>query len=175
MDMRSPLTLTATILVALIVAMSAQTLSAQYAEPINHGGFYLGPRLGIPFVLGLRGRYVAANDEGPVFYVDGDLATSILISTASIGGGVYPFGNVLYVGGKYHSLSTPLVEDPGATVGLFSLEVGASIALSERKNWLLLIDAGPIMNPVADQIRDLTDREYLRVLPNITLSLVGRL
>lgn len=167
------------LLVALMMIVGAATATAQsatqYAEPINHGGMYLGPRLGIPFVLGIRGRYVAANDEKPVFYVDGDLATSVLINTASIGGGVYPLGSVLYVGAKYHALSTPLIDDPGATVGLFSFEVGASIALGERKNWLLLVDAGPILNPVAQQISSVTDRDILRVLPNVTLSIVGRL
>lgn len=81
----------------------------------------------------------------------------------------------MYIGGKFHSLSTPLVDDPGATIGLFSLEVGASVALNERKSWLLLIDAGPMVNPIADQVSNLTDREYLRFLPNVTLSLVGRL
>lgn len=167
------------LVLVLVMIGSALTLSAQYstqyAEPINHGGFYLGPRIGLPFLLGFRGRYVAANDEKPVFYVDGDAATSVLISTLSIGGGFYPLGEVLYIGGKYHSLSTPLVEDPGASFGLFSLEIGASIALGERKNWLLLVDAGPIINPVADQINTATERDYLKVLPNITLSLVGRL
>ncbi|MEY2718796.1 MAG: hypothetical protein RLZZ273_162 [Bacteroidota bacterium] len=167
------------LLLVLVMIGSALTVSAQYsaqyAEPINHGGFYLGPRIGIPFLLGLRGRYVAANDEKPVFYVDGDAATSVLISALSVGGGIYPLGNALYVGAKYHSLSTPLVEDPGASVGSYSFEIGASIALGDQKNWLILVDAGPIINPVADQISTATERDYLKVLPNITLSLVGRL
>lgn len=167
------------LVLVLVMIGSALTLSAQYsaqyAEPINHGGFYLGPRIGLPFLLGFRGRYIAANDEKPVFYVDGDAATSVLISSLSFGGGIYPLGNVLYVGAKYHSLSTPLVEDPGASVGSFSFEIGAAVPLGERKNWLLLIDAGPIINPVADQISGATERDYLKVLPNITLSLVGRL
>jgi hypothetical protein len=161
------------LLLVLVMIGSALTVSAQYsaqyAEPINHGGFYLGPRIGIPFLLGLRGRYVAANDEKPVFYVDGDAATSVLISALSVGGGIYPLGNALYVGAKYHSLSTPLVEDPGASVGSYSFEIG------DQKNWLILVDAGPIINPVADQISTATERDYLKVLPNITLSLVGRL
>ena len=55
------------LLLVLVMIGSALTVSAQYsaqyAEPINHGGFYLGPRIGLPFLLGFRGRYVAANDE----------------------------------------------------------------------------------------------------------------
>jgi len=166
--------LTGLIFVVSALAVSAQ-YNAQYAEPINHGGFYIGPRVGIPFVLGVRGRYVAANDEKPVFYVDGEAATSVFINTLSIGGGIYPLGSTLYIGGKYHLLSTPLVNDPGASSGLLSMELGAAIALGEQRNWLILIDAGPILNPIADQLNAVTEGGYVKVLPNVTLSLVVRL
>ena len=88
-----------------------------------------------------------------------------LVSSTRIGGaGFYPVGDVFYVGGKYHDLSSAWIDDQGAGI-VYSVEVGASIALSKRKNWLLLIDAGPIINPFATT----------KVLPNITLSIVGRL
>lgn len=155
-----------TLLVACLLVLYPANTTAQYAEPINHGGFYLGPRVGIPFILGFRGRYVAANDERPFLYVDGDLATSVFINSSSVGAGCYPIGDVLYVGGKYHAVSLTLADDPSKTTrSVYSVEVGASIALSKRKNWLLLIDAGPIINPFATT----------KVLPNITLSIVGRL
>lgn len=177
--MAKPESMRTYLLIALVMIGSALTMSAQYsaqyAEPINHGGFYLGPRIGIPFLLGIRGRYVAADSEKPMFYVEGDAATSILVSSVSVGGGFYPLGSTLYIGAKYHSLSTPLVDDPGASVGSYSIELGGAIPLGERKNWLLTIDVGPIINPVADQIGSATDREFLKVLPNINLGIVGRL
>ena len=164
-----------TLLVGCLMLVCKTHSAAQYAEPVNHGGLYFGPRLGLPFILGVRGRYVAANDDQPVFYVDADAATSILINTLSIGGGVYPLGKTLYFGGKYHQLSTPLLDDPRATTGLYSLELGAAIALGERRSWLLMIDGGPILNPIAEQLQQSSELSIWKVLPNVTLSLVGRL
>ena len=163
------------LLICCVIIALPMMATAQYAEPINHGGLYVGPRVGLPFILGLRARYVAASDDKPVFYVDGDAATSILINTLSIGGGVYPLGKTLYIGGKYHQLSTPLIDDPRATTGLYSLELGAAIALGERRSWLLMIDGGPILNPLAEQLQQSSELSIWKVLPNVTLSLVGRL
>jgi hypothetical protein len=164
-----------TLLVGCLMLVCKTHSAAQYAEPVNHGGLYFGPRLGLPFILGVRARYVAANDDEPVFYVDADAATSILINTLSIGGGVYPLGKTLYFGGKYHQLSTPLLDDPQAATGLYSLELGAAIALGEKRSWILMIDGGPIVNPIAEQLQQSGDVRVWKVLPNVTLSLVGRL
>jgi hypothetical protein len=88
-----------------------------------------------------------------------------LVSSTRIGGaGFYPVGDVFYVGCKYYELSSAWIDDQGAGI-VYSVEVGASTALGKRKNWLLLIDAGPITNFFATS----------EVLPNITRSIVGRL
>jgi hypothetical protein len=68
-----------------------------------------------------------------------------------------------------------LIDEPQATTGLYSLELGAAIALGEKRSWLLMIDGGPIANPIADQLQQASNLKIWKVLPNVTLSLVGRL
>lgn len=151
-----------TLLIGFVVAISLTTLQAQYAEPINHGGLYIGPRIGWPLLLGMRARYVADDDEKPRFYVDADATTSGWVNALSIGGGLYPLGSTLYVGAKYHTVSTPLIDDPRATVNLYSVEIGAAVALSSTKSWMLMVDAGPLANQIFLQ-------------PNLTCTIVARL
>lgn len=158
------------IALVLLVIFSSSAAVSQAPDSLRQDGVYAGVRVGLPFLFGLRVRYIGVTDhdgqQRPLFYADADAATSILINTVNLGGGWFPFDDIWYVGAKYHFLTTPLTDDPTAWKALISGEVGARIPIDRGCNWLFTIDAGPIYNPGGESVK---------VLFNTTLGVVGRL
>lgn len=136
-------------LLSLIVVLTlAQTLDVNAASAAGddyaprYGGFYFGPQLGVPGILGVRGRYLGTIDNEPTFYIDADISLGFWTGGA-LGAGVYLTDNA-YVGLKAHG-GSQFEEQFTCFNRMIGAEIGYTWPLTSTHSWLFTIDGGPAL------------------------------
>lgn len=134
---------------ALIVVLAlAQPVHVVAASAVDderiprNGGFYVGPQLGVPGILGVRGRYLGAIDNVPMFYIDADISLGFWTGGA-LGAGMYLTDN-LYTGIKVHG-GSQFEEQFTCYNRMIGAEIGYTWALTQSRTWLFTIDGGPAL------------------------------